>query len=832
MDKRVKNRIELGVHTNMSAWDGVNTAEEYVKATFDNFIPAIAITDHASVQAFSEAYNASKKLNYDVKIIYGIESTYIRENGGRKDRYNISILAKNKQGLKDLYQLVSDAHTKFFDKCAIMPLEEIEKYRENLIVGSDGFGELFLAVVNGEPEKKVMEIAFFYDYLKVHPLEYYPNYIENGYIKDEEELKGIVKKIIEVGEKLGKVVVATDDCHYIYSEDGECRKILQYKKGYENYNSQPNLYLRNTEEMLAEFAFLGEEKAYEIVVENTQRIASVVDDTFEPFTQEKEYPQIDDAEAEVCEQAYKSAEKQYGGVLPAFVEERIKWEIEKIKKNGYAGLYFIAAEMTKFAKEKEYVVGNRGGIASSLVVYLLGITEINPLAPHYYCPECGYSELHQEEFCGSDMSDKICPMCGEMLLKDGFNIPAETFMGEDGDKEPDINLNFAPEIREEVQNKLADLIGAEKIVRAGTICTISKAEAEKSIIEYCKENKIKYSPEKINKMADKISNIKRTTGMHPGTVFIIPDGKDVTDYTPVQYPANNKECGFITTHFDAFSLNKSLRKVNILAHETPSLLYRLEKLTGVNSATIPLNDEKTIKLFNTGKTCGIPEFNTVLARSIIRKTGVKSFDDLIRISGFIHGTDVWFNNGEDNIDKAGLSGIISCRDDITLYLERKGFDRKAAFKIAEDVRKGKGITTEVCVEMSDKGIPDWYIDSCNAIKYLFPRAHCASYVLIAYRVAYYKAHYPLEFYCSYFSINADRFDSDLLVNNADVLYQEIERFKNSEESHFNTQKLDMMEVCQEMYDSGFEFVSDSIKNESFDCFFIEDGKLRPKLRYN
>lgn len=829
-----KHRVELSIHTNMSIRDGINTASEYVNEAFNYGIPAIAITDHGSVQAFPEAYKASQKLNFDVKVIYGVESTYTKNDGGKKKRYNISILAKNKQGLKDLYRLVSDAHTKYFDKCPVTSLDEIEKYRANLIIGNDAFGELFFAIIEGQSEEKIREIASFYDYLQIHPLDYYVYYVINDVVGSDEEIISAIKKIVSLGDELGKLVVATDDAHFIFSDDGESRKVIQYKKGYENYKLQPNLYLRSTDEMLEEFAFLGKEKAYEVVVANTQKIADAIDDKIEPFPQEREYPRIKNADERIEMWAYIGARKQYGNNIPLFVEERLKWELEKINENGFADLYLIAAEMIKPAQRKGYVTGVRGPIGSSLVAYFLEITETNPVAPHYYCSKCSHAELHKDKFCGCDMPDKRCPECGELLLKDGFNIPSETFMGLDGDKEPSFELLFAPEIQDAVLERLAKQFGKDKVIQAGTVCSIGEVQACLDILDYCKHEKIKYSCDRMNQLIGKIKKVKRTTGMHPSGIFIIPKNKEIHDYTPIQHPANNIGCGYSTTHFDWHALSSSLYKFDVSMSDTPSMLYKLEKLTGVNAESIPFGDIKTMNIFSRRKTCGVPYFSNLFVKDIMRKIDINCFNKLIKILGLSHGTDAWENNAEYYAEcpDFNLSDIISTRDDLTLYLRKNGYEQKEAFRIAERVRKGMGLTKEQTSEMLHDEIPGWFIDSCNTIKYLITRAHAASYALLAYRVAYYKAHYPLEFYCVYFSINADGFDADLLIYNADVLYEKINELKNSDDKYHKSYLLDMMEVCQEMYEKGFRFVSEHIKNDRFESFFIEDGKLRPKLKYN
>ena len=749
-------------------------------------------------------------------------------------RYHITILVENKIGLKNLYRLVSKAHTEHFWKRPIILRSELIKYGEGLLYGSAcSEGEIFEAILESKSDEELDRMSDFYNFLEVQPIENNKYLIETGQVADEEGLRELNKRIIELGERNAKMVVASGDVHFLNTDDGECRKILMHSQGYESYDKQPDMRLKTTEEMVEEFSYLGEDTAKEIVIRTANIIADLVDDDIEPFPMEMSYPKMVDSEERITMWSYIGARRKYGEHIPQFVEERLNWELEKIKENGYADLYLIAAELVKPSKRKGYVVGNRGCIASSLVAYFLEITEINPVAPHYYCEKCGHYEINDNVFCGCDLGDKACLKCGEMLTKDGFNIPAETFMGTDGEKEPDIDFNFAPEIWDEIDARLKKMFGEKNIVRAGTISYISEKIATHYVQEYCNEKGIVYSDSRKDEYVRKLQNVKRTTGLHPGGSYIIPQGKEISDYTPIQYPANNIGADVVTTHFDNWSLFDSLFKFDILMHDTPSMLRKLEQLTGVNPETIPLDDRDTMKLFYEGRTNGVPEFYTDFAKQMMKTIGVKSFDDLIRLSGLSHGTGTWLETGEYDIeqDDVELSDLISTRDDVMIYLQRNGYSRKEAFKISERVRKGKGLTEEQEEEMYQKGIPEWYIDSCNTVKYLFPRAHAASYVLLAYRVAYYKAHHPLDFYCAYFTMHAEEFDADLLINNSFELKNKISEFKESEESS-NKQLAYVMETCQEMYEAGFKFVSDTIKNESFDSFFIEDGKLRPKLKYN
>lgn len=744
-------------------------------------------------------------------------------------RYHITILVENKIGLKNLYRLVSKSHTEHFWKRPVILRSELIKYGEGLLYGSAcSEGEIFEAILEGKSDEELDRMSDFYNFLEVQPIENNKYLIETGQVADEEGLRELNKRIVELGARNAKMVVASGDVHFLNTDDGECRKILLHSQGYESYDNQPNMRLKTTEEMLDEFSYLGKDTAKEIVIRTPNIITDLIDDDIEPFPQTNSYPKMNDSEERIKMWSYIGARKKYGEHIPSFVEERLNWELDKIIENGYADLYMIASEMVKPSHRKGYVVGSRGSIASSVVAYFLEITEINPVAPHYYCEKCGYSDLSDDANCGCDLPDKICPECGQELLKDGFNIPVETFMGADGDREPNFDFNVAPEIIDEVSERLRNLFGENSIVRAGTISTLEEETAFRYSEKYACVNKHEYSCERMNEYINRISKVKSYTGMQPYVYFIVPKEKELLDFTPVQHLGR-----FTITHFDYRSLNNGLYKLDLSLCDMPVIIKKLEQLTGVNPEKIPLNDKETMELFSIGKTCGVPEFYSDFIKGILLKTGVHSFDDLIRISGLSRGMDVWIGNGEYDIQEGNikLSDIISTRDDITLYLEKNGYGRKEAFKIAERVRKGIGLTEEQKEEMYQNEIPEWYIDSCNIVKYLIPRAYAASGALLAYRVAYYKAHYPLEFYCAYFTLHADEFDADLLVNNSLDLKKKIAEYKESQE-HLERELVDIMEVCQEMYGAGFNFVSDTIKNDSFESFLIEDGKLRPKLKYN
>lgn len=741
-----------------------------------------------------------------------------------------SILVKDKEGLKNLYKLVSLANTKYFYKVPRTPKSEIEKHRKGLLIGSGcDSGELYNAVRERKTFEELSLIAEFYDYLEVVPTSNFKYYIDCGHADNEQDLIEINKTIVELGKKINKPVVAVSDAHYIYSEDELCRKILMHHKGYDDYNNQPNLRMRTTKEMLQEFSYLDDETAMQIVVENTNRIADMVEDTFSPIDECAEY--VGDFD-KLKGLTYAGAYKYYGNNLPAQVVERIEWELNILKENSRSVYnYLLCADLVEKAEMKGYVVGTRGSVASSLVAYLIGITEINPLEAHYICPRCNFVEFHNEYSCGVDMPDKKCPQCDVDLVKDGFTIPAETFLGLDGERDVDIDLNFAPEYQSEAKKNLRDYVGGETI-NAGTIGTVGQRFAYRMIEKYCREEKLKLTDNTEIELAERISRVKKTTGIHPGGVVIVPNDRTMYDYTPIQYPAGNENTECLTSHFDFYSLIHLL-KVDILAHDDPAMLKMLENMTGVSLRDIPLDDKETMELLTKGSTLGISEFKAPFVRNqMIPQIKPKTFDDLIRISAASHGTDVWTDNADVIVENGiPFSETVSARDDVMLYLIKNEFDRNEAYKISERLRKGKGLTEEQYDDLLERGVEQWRLDSWNKIRYSFPRAHAANYVLMAYRIAYFKAHYPLEFYCAFFSVNSYLFNADVLINEKGELKQRIEDMADETEYGCDS-KFMMMQVCQEMYDKGFDFVSDKIKNESFEGFFIEDGKLRPKLKNN
>lgn len=832
-ENRVRERVELHIHTNMSTMDGLSTVGDYIKAAIEQEMPAIAITDHASLRSFPDAYKIMKQndLDFILKLIYGNEIYFVDDyiDGSHKGAtMHATILVIDKIGLKNLYNLVSLANTKYFYKVPRTPKSEIERYRDGLLIGSGcDCGELYHAILDGKSDTELLSIASFYDYLEVVPTSNFRYYIDCGYVNNDEDLTNINKKIIEIGDIAGKPVVAVSDAHYVDKEDSVCRKILMCYKGFEEYNKQPDLSMKSTSKMLNEFQYLGVDKAHEIVIDNPNKIADRVSGLFSPIDTDINY------EAEIMELVdltYEKLHEKYGEDIPQECLDRIDVELSKIGRNK-TSIYnlLLGYKVSEKARESGRIIGNRGLVASSYVAYLLGITEINPLGAHYHCPKCHSVEFHDEYNCGADMEDKEC-CCGAKFEKEGFTIPCETFLGIDGSRDIDIDFNFAPNYQSEVLDTLDHIIDAD-IIRCGTRGNVAIKTAYEMINKYSKAEGIEFDEMVANKLANKISVVDRVTGIHPGGVFVIPKGKDVLDYTPVQYPADRAECGILTTHFDTYSLF-GLLKIDILGHDMLAMIEQLEVLTKVNAEDIPLDDQETYNLFNSLNTKGVPEFSLPFVRKILMPCVDEfTFDKLIRVSGISHGTGVWDENGcaliygGRNIDE-----IVSCRDDVMLHLVSRGIERNVAYSISERIRKGKGLSSEIRDDLLDSGIEKWRLDSWDKIKYSFPRAHSAVYALSSYRIAYYKTHFPLEFYCAYFTAYVDDFDADLLINNAQKLETEITKLCENMTSWNSYRKLEMMEVCQEMYDKGYSFVSDNIKNVRFESFFIENGMLRPRIK--
>lgn len=848
-DKYPEKRVELHLHTNMSKTDAMNPVEDYVKKAAFYGHKAIAVTDHGVVQAFPDAYFAGEK--HGVKIIYGIEAYVIkkddtREKKGRKN-YHFIILVKNRTGLKNLYHLISESQLNYYKKVPRIPMELLREYREGLIYGSAcEAGELITSILEGKDEEELQEISEFYDFLEIQPTGNNEFMIRNGIVKDKKELENINIKVIELGEKLNIPVIATGDVHFLNPEDAIYRRIIQAGQGYTDSVNQPPLYYRTTEEMLEEFSYLEESKAIEVVIKNPNIIAEMVE-KIRPIPDKLYPPEIEGAEDEIRDMTFSRAKELYGESLPEIVAKRIDKELNSIISNGYAVLYLISQKLVKKSNEDGYLVGSRGSVGSSLVATLTGITEVNPLAPHYRCPSCYFTEFFEkgEYGSGADLPEKECPDCGVQLEKDGFDIPFEVFLGFEGDKVPDIDLNFSGEYQGSAHKYVEELFGKDHVFRAGTIATVAEKTAFGYVKNYLEENNIYYNSAELNRLIKGCTGVKRTTGQHPGGLIVVPKSKEASDFTPLQRPAEDINSGTVTTHFDFHSLHDYLVKLDILGHDDPTVIKMLEDLTGVDARKIKLDNPEVMSLFSSVKalgisekellsnvgTYGIPEFGTKFVRQMLEDTKPKNFSDLVRISGFSHGTDVWLNNAQDLIRSktCQLSEAISARDDIMTYLINMNLDPLISFKIMEDVRKGKGLKKDYEEEMRKFNVPEWYIDSCNKIKYMFPKAHAVAYVMMAFRIAYFKIFHPLAFYAAFFSVRASEFDAEIIVRGRESVLNEIKKIQEmgNQASQKETRLLIVLEVALEMYLRGFSFQIVSLDKSTANRFIIEGDQLIP-----
>lgn len=761
--------------------------------------------------------------------------------------YHIILLAKNKAGLKNLYKLVTLSHLEYYHRHPRIPKSQLLKHRDGLIIGSAcEAGELFRALLDGSSQEKLEEIATFYDYLEIQPLDNNRFLLKEKIVKNEDELRQLNCEIVKLGEKLQIPVVATGDVHFLNPEDEVYRRILMAGKGFDDADDQAPLYFRTTEEMLREFSYLGKKKAQEVVIENPRKIAESVE-IFKPIPDEFYPPVLEGAEEQIINMTYETARRIYGDPLPDVVQARIDKELSSIINNGFAVLYLIAHKLVKKSNDDGYLVGSRGSVGSSFVATMTGITEVNPLPPHYVCPNCKKSEFIMDGSVGSgaDMPDKDCPDCGTRYLKDGHDIPFEVFLGFKGDKVPDIDLNFSGEYQPRAHKYTEELFGQGNVFRAGTIGTIAEKTAFGVVKKYFEERKIPKRNPELLRLVKGCTGVKRTTGQHPGGVMVVPRDCDVHDFTPLQYPADDRKSGVITTHFDYHSISSRLVKLDILGHDDPTVIKMLEDLTGINAKTIPLDEPKVLSLFsgtealgvtpeqirsNVG-TYGIPEFGTKFVRQMLEDTRPKSFSELVRISGFSHGTDVWLNNAQDLIKNGicQLSEAISARDDIMIYLIYKGLEPSRAFKIMEGVRKGKGVKPEDEEEMRKHNVPEWYIESCKKIKYMFPKAHAVAYVMMAFRIAYFKVYYPEAFYATYFTVRADEFDADLVCQGPEVVRRTIEDIeaKGPEATQKEKNLQTILELALEMYMRGISMRRISLEESEAKRFLITPEGLLP-----
>ena len=844
-DEAEVKRVELHAHTRMSAMDSVVPVKDFIKRAAGWGHPAVAITDHGVVQAFPEAYEVAEKSG--IKLIYGLEGYLFEED--MNESWHIVILAKNLIGLHNMYRLVSLSHLQYFHRKPRIPRFLLEQYREGLILGSAcEAGELYQAILDEVSAEKVEQIAKFYDYLEIQPTGNNAFLVRQGKVADEKALEAINYRICELGDKLGLPVVATCDVHFLDEKDEIYRRVLMGGQGYADADLQPPVFFRTTEEMLNEFTYLGEKKAREVVIDNTRKIADAMD-SFKPIPDELYSPEIPGAEEDIYNMAHSTARKWYGEELPQIVQDRLKLELDSIINHGFAVLYLIAHKLVKKSLDDGYLVGSRGSVGSSFVATMTDITEVNPLPPHWRCATCQHSEFVTDGSVGSgfDLPEKDCPNCHTPMIRDGHDIPFAVFLGFHGDKVPDIDLNFSGEYQPVAHKYTEELFGRDNVFRAGTIATIADKTAYGFVSKYFEGKGIHCRQARINGLVPGCTGVKRTTGQHPGGIMVVPRNMDVHFFTPIQHPADDKNSTTVTTHFDYHSISSRLVKLDILGHDDPTVIKMLEDITHIPPMTIPIADKATMSLFSSTKalevdpkelgssvgTYGIPEFGTKFVRQMLEDIKPTGFSELVRVSGFSHGTNVWLNNAQELIRSgtAKVSETISARDDIMLYLIHKDLEPGLAFKIMECVRKGKGLSPEQCEAMRVKSVPEWYIDSCQKIKYMFPKAHAVAYVLMAYRIAYCKVHYPLAFYAAYFSIRADDFDADLIVQGKEVIknrLRELEQLGNKasvKEKSLQT----ILEVALEMYLRGFRLYSIDLYKSDPIRFQVKEGGLLPPL---
>ena len=775
----------------------------------------------------------------------------------RLPSYHAIILAENNIGRENLYTLVSESHLTYYSKRPRVPKSLLMKHREGLILGSAcEAGELYRAILEGKPDSEIARLVNFYDYLEIQPLGNNKFMIESERvpsINSMEDVMDVNRKIVALGEEFNKPVVATCDVHFLDPEDEVYRRIIMAGKGFTDADDQAPLYLRTTEEMLEEFAYLGSDKAEEVVITNTNKIADRID-VMAPVRPDKCPPVIPDSDKTLTDICYNRAHELYGKDLPQIVKDRLEKELHSIISNGFAVMYIIAQKLVWKSVEDGYLVGSRGSVGSSLVAFMAGITEVNSLSAHYRCPNCFYYDFDSPEVkayagnAGCDMPDKICPVCGKPLVKDGFDIPFETFLGFKGDKEPDIDLNFSGEYQSKAHKYTEVIFGAGQTYRAGTVGTLADKTAFGYVKNYYEERGKRKRTCEINRIVVGCTGVKRSTGQHPGGIIVLPVGEDINSFTPVQHPANDMTTDIVTTHFDYHSIDHNLLKLDILGHDDPTMIRMLQDLTGIDPTKIPLDDPQVMSLFqNTSAlgitpdqidgcpvgSLGIPEFGTEFVIQMLLDTKPQCFSDLIRISGLGHGTDVWLGNAQTLIlgGKATISTAICCRDDIMIYLINKGVDSALSFTIMESVRKGKGLKPDMEKAMVDAGVPDWYIWSCKKIKYMFPKAHAAAYVMMAWRIAYCKINYPLAYYASYFSIRASAFSYELMCQGQQHLENVMADYKRRSDtlSKKEQDSYKDMKIVQEMYARGFDFVPIDIFSAHSRNFQIVDGKLMPSL---
>ena len=763
---------------------------------------------------------------------------------------HIILFAKNQVGLRNLYHLISDANLKYFKRVPRIPKSELLRYREGLIIGSAcEAGELFQAILDNKCEDEVKRLAEFYDFLEVQPLANNAFMLAKGIVQTEEELREFNRKIVRLGQALGKPVVATGDVHFLNPEDEIFRHILLATKGFEDCDRSNPLYFRTTDDMLREFSYLGEEKAREIVITNPNLIADMCE-TLRPVPHNLFAPKIENSVEDLKSLVYGKMHRLYGENPPELITKRVETELHDIISCHYDVIYMSAQKLVQNSLEHGYLVGSRGSVGSSIVAYMSGITEVNSFPPHYRCPnpDCKYTtfEVPKGCACGADLPDAVCPKCGATFEKDGFNIPFETFLGFGGDKVPDIDLNFSGEYQSRAHAYCVEMFGKSHVFRAGTVGTVAEKTAFGYVKKYLSERGKHVGKAEEMRLATGCVGVRRTTGQHPGGLVVIPQENEIWDFCPVQHPADDPNSDQITTHFEYHSMEENLLKLDMLGHDDPTMIRMMEDVTGVDAKTIPLDDKDTMSIFTTSRVLGyeddpilgptgavaIPEFNTHFTRGMLMDTLPTRFDTLVRLSGFSHGTDVWLGNAKDLIlsKTATVDSTIGCRDDIMTYLISCGMPEKRSFKIMEAVRKGRGLPEGAEEEMREAGVPEWYIGSCKKIKYLFPKAHAVAYVMMAFRIAWFKVHHPLAFYAAYFYRRSQKggFDAVLMTGGMEAVKANIQAINDNEEATDKDEDLlTTLEVVYEYYLRGFDFLPIDLYESHAIKFLIKDGKILP-----
>ncbi len=873
-DDAQEKRVELHCHTSISTMDGISAPKDIVKKAADWGHRAIAITDHGVVQALPEACAAGKSSG--IKVICGMEGYLVDDelypdfmNMKLKEfkRNHIILLIKTLEGRKVLYKHISASNIKYFKNRPLIPKSKLRESRNGLIIGSAcEQGELYQAIVNNESEERIEEIASFYDYLEIQPngnneFMIRSNREQFEHINSEEDLNEINRRIIAVGDKLGKLTVATGDVHFLNEHDSKFRAIIMSSKGFDDADNQAPLYLKTTEEMLSDFSYLGE-RAKEVVITNTNKIADMIDDDIVPIPPGTFQPHIDGAEEELTDICWSRAKKMYGDPVPEYVATRLQKELDSIIKHGYAVLYVIAKRLVKNSEEHGYLVGSRGSVGSSFVAHMAGISEVNPLAPHYVCPDCKHSEFIMDGSVGSgfDLPPKKCEKCGADMIRDGHEIPFETFLGFDGDKEPDIDLNFSGDFQSQSHRFTEELFGKTHVFKAGTTSTVADKTAYGYVKNYLEEHGMKVSRAEEDRLTVGCTGIKRTTGQHPGGMVVVPSEYEVEDFTPIQYPSDDASKGTLTTHFDfKNALHDTLLKLDELGHDVPTLYKFLEDATGIPVMQVDLCDPKLYQMITSTEPIGvspedidcptgtlsIPEMGTPFVIGMLLEAQPKTFSDLLQISGLSHGTDVWLDNAQELI-KAGtctISEVIGCRDGIMTYLMHKAqaykkntgkeppLTNKMCFQIMEITRKGKApklLTQEHIDAMKECGVEQWYIDSCLKIKYMFPKAHAAAYVIAALRLGWYKIYYPLEYYSAFFTVRGGDLDAVAAVKGKAAVKARMNeiKLKGNDASAKEKDTYGVLQIVVEMLARGFEFLPVDIYKSDERVYRIEDGKIR------